>query len=125
MHGKAAAAIEVMLNRFEPWGGVDGMSACRCEESGWHAGRHDLPQDESKCAQARGARELVIPSHSCRAMTCRVPRLHWGQDRLSADFCGSVSSVLASGVVAWRWNLQNAVGTYDLGQGIPRLTRNL
>ncbi len=67
-----------------------------------------LPQDESKCAQASGAQELAGPSDSCRATTCRVPRLHWGQDRLSADFCGSVSSALMSGVVAWRWILQRA-----------------
>ena len=26
-------------------------------------------------------------------MTCRVPHLHWGHDRLSADLCCSVSNV--------------------------------
>jgi hypothetical protein len=34
--------------------------------------------------------------------------LHWGQDRLSADFCGSVSSALMSGLVAWRWIVERA-----------------
>ena len=33
-------------------------------------------------------------------MTCRVPRLHCGQERLSAEFCCSFSSALMSGVVA-------------------------
>ena len=48
-------------------------------------------------AQVSCARELAVAADSCRATTCRVPHLHWGQDRLSADFCGSVSSALLSG----------------------------
>src|SRR5580700_1565996 len=79
------------------------MSARGCEESGLPASPHDLPQDESKCARASGARDG--PTDSWRATTCRVPCLHWGQDRLSADVCGSVSSALMSGAVAWRWLL--------------------
>ena len=35
-------------------------------------------------------------------MTCRVPRLHCGHERLSADFCCWFSSSLLSGVVALR-----------------------
>jgi hypothetical protein len=31
-----------------------------------------------------------------RATTCRVPHLHWGHDRLSADLCCSVSNELGS-----------------------------
>jgi hypothetical protein len=42
MNEKAAACIEVMRSRFEPWGGVGGMSAGRWEKSGWHVGQHDL-----------------------------------------------------------------------------------
>src|SRR5277367_1477554 len=108
MDERATAGIEVMRSRFEPWGGADGMTAGRCEESGWHADEQRLPQDESKWAQASGTRELAVPSDSCRATTYRVPRLDWGQDRLSADFCGSVSSALISGAVAWRWILHRA-----------------
>lgn len=54
--------------------------------------------------------ELGLPNSPAkwRGTTCRVPRLQWGQDRLSADFCGSVSSALMSGVVAWRWILHRA-----------------
>ena len=48
MDEKAATCIEVIRSGFEPWGGVDGMSAGGCEDSGWHAGQHDLPQDESR-----------------------------------------------------------------------------
>ena len=52
VHGQAAAGIEVMRSRFEPWGSVGGMSADGCEELGWDAGQHDLAQDEWKGAQA-------------------------------------------------------------------------
>jgi hypothetical protein len=72
-------------------------------------------QDESKCAQASGAREAAGSTDSWRATTCRVPRLHCGQDQLSANFCGSVSSALMSGLVAWRWNLHRARAWRRLG----------
>ena len=52
MDEKAATCIEVMWSGFEPWVGVDGMSAGGCEDSGWHAGQHDLPQDESRYANS-------------------------------------------------------------------------
>jgi hypothetical protein len=32
--------------------------------------------------------------------TCRVPHLHWGHDRLSADLCCSVSNELGSAAVS-------------------------
>jgi hypothetical protein len=108
VHGTAAVGIEVMRSRLEPWGGVGGMNVHRCEESCWHACEQRFPQDESKCVQVSGAREFAVRSDSCRATRCRVPRLHWGQHRLSADFCGPVSSVLLLGVVAWRWILHRA-----------------
>jgi hypothetical protein len=88
-----------MWSRLEPWGGVGRMSARRCEESYWHACGHGLSQDESKYAQASGVREAAVPSGGCRATKCRVPDLHWGQDRLSADFWGSLSSALMSETV--------------------------
>ena len=96
MDEQAAACIEVVRSGFEPWGGVDGMSAGGCEDSSWHAGQHDLAQDESKCVRAGSEFDLSGPPEKCCGTTCRVPRLHWGQDRLSADLCGSVRSVLMS-----------------------------
>jgi site-specific recombinase XerD len=36
-----------------------------------------FPQDESKCAQASAALELIVLSDSWRATTWRVPRFHW------------------------------------------------
>src|SRR5450432_3155504 len=108
MDEKAAAWIAVMRSRFEPWGGVGGMSAGGCEESGWHVGRHDLAQDESKHAQSVSEFGLPCSTEKCCGTRCRVPSLHWGQDRLSADFCGSVSSALLSWVMAWRWLLHRA-----------------
>lgn len=41
--------------------------------------------------------------------------MHWGQDRLGADFCGSVSSALLSGEVAWRWILHRARVPHRVG----------
>jgi hypothetical protein len=108
VYEEAATRLEVMRSRFEAWSGVSGVRVRRCEEPDCNAGEQRLPQEESKCAQASGARELAVPSDSWRATTCRVPRLHWGQDRLSADFCGSVSSALMSRLVAWRWILHRA-----------------
>ncbi len=70
---------------------------------GLHVGQHDLPQDESKHAQAVSEFGLPCSTEKCCGTRCRVPRLHWGQDRLSADFCGSVRNALMSGGVAWRW----------------------
>jgi hypothetical protein len=108
MAEQAAAWIEVVRSRLKPWGGVSGVSTRRCEESGWHAGRHDLAQDESKCAHAGRELGLRCSTEKCCGTRCKVPRLHWGQDRLSADVCGSVSSVLVLGEAAWRWVLHRA-----------------
>ena len=75
-----------------------------------------VPQDESKCVQASGAQELAVPSDSWRATTCRVPRLHWGQDRFSADFCGSGERAHASIVVTWsRFKPWGGVGGMSAG----------
>ena len=87
MDEKAAACIEVVRSRFEPWGSVGGMSAGRCKESGWHAGRHDLAQDESKHAQAVSEFGLHCSTEKCSGTTCKVPCLHLGQQRLIADCC--------------------------------------
>jgi len=96
MDEKAAAWIAVMRSRFEPWGGVGGMSAGGCEESGWHVGRHDLAQDESKHAQSisefglpcstengdrgYGAATRVSRCHAPRLLSCKkCPREHIGR----------------------------------------------
>jgi hypothetical protein len=101
-----ATNLKVMRGRFQARGGMGGVRDRRGAESCWHAGEHRLPQDESKSVQAGGELGLPSSTEKWRGTTCKVPRLHWGQDRLSADFCGSVSNVLMSGVVALRWNLQ-------------------
>ena len=102
VHGTAAMNLKVMRSRFEARGGRGRVRVRRGAESGWHAGGHRLPQDELKCVQA--CVKLGQPSSTAkwRGTTCRVPHLHCGQDRLSADFCGSVSSALMSRVVALR-----------------------
>ncbi len=46
-----------------------------------------------------------------------MPSLHWGQDRLSADFSGSVSSALLSWVMAWRWPLHGGEGLAAVAVG--------
>ena len=65
---KAAACIEGMRSRFKPWGGVGGMTARRCEQSGWHGGRHHLPQDESKCVQSGSELGLPCPTEKGRGL---------------------------------------------------------
>ena len=65
---KAAACIEGMRSRFKPWGGVGGMTARRCEQSGWHGGRHHLPQDESKCVQSGSELGLPCPTEKGRGI---------------------------------------------------------
>src|SRR5216683_2117021 len=106
MHGMAARKLKAMQSRFEARGGMGGVRFRRGSESCWHAGQHDLPQDESKCVKAGGELGLRSSTAKWRGTTCKVPCLHWGQDRLSADFCCSVSSALMSGMVALRWILQ-------------------
>src|SRR5665213_73708 len=108
MAEQAVACIAVVQTRCEPWDGVSVMSAGRCDGAGWHAGQHDLAQDESKCVRAGSEFDLSGPPEKCCGTTCKVPHLHCGQDRLSADFCGSLRSVLLSGRVAWRWILHKA-----------------
>jgi predicted patatin/cPLA2 family phospholipase len=60
MDEQAGVCIEVVRSRFEPWGCVGGVSAGGCEGSGWHAGQHDLAQDESKCVQTSDGPELAV-----------------------------------------------------------------
>ena len=108
MDEKVGVCIEGVRSRFKPWGGVGGVRVGGWDGSGWHGGRHDLPQDESKCVRAGSEFDLSCLPEKCCGTRCRVPRLHWGQDRLSADFCGLVSSAPMSGGVAWRWLLHRA-----------------
>src|SRR5258708_28836637 len=81
VHGVAATNLKVMRSRFQARDGMGVVRVRRGTESCWHAGGHRLPQDESKCAQACG--ELGLPNSTAkwRGTTCKVPRLHWGQDR--------------------------------------------
>ena len=44
------------------------MNAGRCEQWGWHGGRRNLPQDESKCVQCGSELGLPCPTEKGRGL---------------------------------------------------------